>query len=353
MRREFDDTLEHFPEYNRDDRDATRDARGNKIAYALGGFGALGNPASFHNPFVRKLRQWAMTAAVDGVFSSYVQLYHDDNTRLEALFDRMMFRPKGAAPSAESWHRDVTPKEYLHEDDEVFGGWLNLDSENQYFSYVPESHKGVDARMLKPKFAALKRYTNAKSKTETEDWRDAEAKRTRFVVKPGYLVIFPQHIVHEVVADKAKRDMYRLFMGWRLTRDQRSMFDVTSVIAQQGVPRLPSNQEPPMYSLNHQSFFLNRPFQPRPDANKENEKVTLIQWCQNTFRPQLLTRNLDGERGLLLPRSLRSLREYNMQLYPDYTSAEINMFTPNVVWRLLEPGRARVARTVSLYAEDD
>ena len=52
---EFDAACHSFPEYARTSANKNKD--GKDILYVLGGFAAFGNPASFHNTFVRKLRQ--------------------------------------------------------------------------------------------------------------------------------------------------------------------------------------------------------------------------------------------------------------------------------------------------------
>jgi hypothetical protein len=58
--------------------------------------------------------------------------------KLEQLIDRLMYRPKGASATAESWHRDNTPG--AQPSDHTFGGWWNLDAETQKFSYARGTH---------------------------------------------------------------------------------------------------------------------------------------------------------------------------------------------------------------------
>ena len=55
-RHDFTRTLQAFPEYKRSLHNPDQTAGGNPLVYVLGGFAALGNPASFHNPFVREMR---------------------------------------------------------------------------------------------------------------------------------------------------------------------------------------------------------------------------------------------------------------------------------------------------------
>lgn len=126
VRSQFDRAVASFPEFKPDAQE-----------YVMGGFSAFGNPASFHNNFVRKVRQWAMYSAVSGLWRDYIPAYKA-GYKLEQCIDRMMLRPKGKAPSAESWHRDEAINS--GKNDQVFGGWINLDSAPQFFNCVPRSH---------------------------------------------------------------------------------------------------------------------------------------------------------------------------------------------------------------------
>lgn len=129
VRRGFDDAIQAFPEF-----------KPGAEAYVMGGFGALANPASFHNLVVRRLREWCMHASVEGLWRDYVDTPGRRGARLEQIIDRMMLRPKGTQPTSESWHRDVAILPAGHEGDETFGGWLNLDDTTQFFHCVPGTH---------------------------------------------------------------------------------------------------------------------------------------------------------------------------------------------------------------------
>ncbi len=87
-----------FPEYRRDN--------GPIELYARGGFGALANPASFHNEMVRELRLRAMLTALP-LFGA-VNTEEKRNRRLEQIPDRMLYRHPTRKPVPESWHRDVS-----------------------------------------------------------------------------------------------------------------------------------------------------------------------------------------------------------------------------------------------------
>ena len=161
----FEQALKGMPEYNRTATgDLPRYPYGPRRTptdsfYVKGGFGALGNPSSFHNNFVREIRREANTA-VKPMFKILRTLEDNkrNNRKLEQIMDRMrVFRP-GASISAESWHRDTTPKQLTNEDDSIFGGWINFDSVgNQKFSAFRGSHRRApgDIAGARPGFSKI------------------------------------------------------------------------------------------------------------------------------------------------------------------------------------------------------
>lgn len=189
IRKEFINTLRNFPEYIRSPENPDKDSNGNKLLYVLGGFAALGNPASFHNDLVRNMRKRCRKAVIP-LFRELIDNYEDkelrSKTKLEMLFDRMMYRNVGQAPSAESWHRDVIPPKNIEENDEIFGGWLNLDMTDQYFSCIPGSHLSISQKKLKPGFATI----------PPDQIESISEYRHKFIVPPGHMIIFPQYIIH-------------------------------------------------------------------------------------------------------------------------------------------------------------
>ena len=63
-----------------------------------GGFGAMGNSSSFHNPFVRKVR---MAAHVAVLVSKTIPIASDEN--FEQVPDRLMVRRSDKEPTEEAW----------------------------------------------------------------------------------------------------------------------------------------------------------------------------------------------------------------------------------------------------------
>lgn len=315
-RQKFIQTLREFPEYNRDPKNPDLDGKGNPLVYVLGGFAALGNPASFHNKFVRKLRLKAKEK-VKPLFRTVIKsFFREGDYKLEMLIDRMMYRMKSQAPPAESWHRDVIPGNMLEKGDELFGGWINLDKTNQYFSCIPGSHLGIDQKTLTPGFATVPK----------ELVKIVSSYKKKIVVPPGHMVIFPQYILHEVVSNKASYDMMRLFTGWRVTTSCKYLHkNMEKLLDTQSIIPLPGGCIPPMHASNHGSFFLRKQFKPIP---RFDHKVNLIEWSRDTMQSRTLVRKNDYR---VVKRYMDSLESYGFPLYTAYTEDEKNEYKPKKI----------------------
>lgn len=283
----------------------------------LGGFAAYGNPSSFHNSFVKQLRKQCLEAVMNNsIFTRFLQAMgtNESDYKLEVLFDRILHRFKGQKPVSETAHRDITPSSELHDGDYVFGGWLNLSNNDQHFICKPGSH--LDARDTKTAANSSSGF-NTLSKESTQ--KEYLPFRKEFTVKPGQLIVFPQHILHEVVSNKSKHDQYRLFIGWRLTTGDTLMFHQQKkhAVQQLSVPVLPSGQIPPMYSANHASVFKNKPFNyVSPSASR---KGTLLDWLGSSFIDKVKNTFVNGT---MYKRCMLSLREYGIQSGYEYSEED-------------------------------
>ena len=346
----------------------------NSTIHVLGGFGAYGNPSSFHNPLVRELRG----RAYNKLFP-YMKILKGDREdpklkkewRFEALFDRMMYRMNGMAPPEEAWHRDVMPANLIEKDDEVFGGWINLDSENQYFSCIPGSHLNIRQSSIPGGFDSLQdnikrdsgKLTVCELKKKTKDY-GVSSYLTRIAIPPGHLVIFPQYILHEIVANKATYNMMRLFTGWRLTASKKSLRDLNNtgtdgvackvnygedIIKEQAVSPLPGGMFPPMYAKAHIMYNMTKPI------TVYNKQLSVTGWSELAFKPSILIeksmteaqkkhlaanpkyqRSRDGIHIDVAERHMHSLKYYHdidpsIVLYPEYTPEERAILTPQLL----------------------
>lgn len=355
FRNAFQQVQTEFPEFR-------HTVEASSLPYVLGGFGAYGNPSSFHNGYIRSLRLLtaepmirlfqAVACTMESVTIIDPLPPPPGRWYFEQLFDRMCCRPKGSSTSPESVHRDLNPQTVIPTGtlvhipaqnkknkvplqkeryiprpwDYCFGGWINLDEEgDQYFSCVLGSHK----------------HPITMFKGTSESGFDTRESLTgpihRISVPSGHAVIFFQRIQHIVTPSKRKTDSYRQFRCYRLFRSaetdpsplngQRLWDECINTFA---VPKLPSGQIPPMYGSNHQSMFLLKGTRSDP-----------AWWSTRKFPTDLLqTRTVRSGRreGLsyrIIPRFMSSLREYPMEMvYPPYKQWEKNMLKPSFQWTI-------------------
>lgn len=315
--------------------------------FVLGGFAALGNPASFHNPVVRKFRQWVHAIAVDEVFRDLTNKFDNPaEWKLDHIIDRMLIRVQGESPSSESWHRDEASglitgdkkkfdqdRAYFGDeeiDDKIFGGWVNLDQQSQYFSCIRESHlpNSLEHRGFKPL-----------SKSECAEMKK-HPKKTRVEIPPGSILVFFENIIHEVLPSKATDTMARLFTAFRLTRfDKTRPSDLRTRIDTQAPVMIKSGQEPAMYPSSAKNF--------RPEQ--------IERWSLKNIRPELLHtytpargKRVNETFRIIRDRVMKGLGHYGFPLYLKYTEDELLMHTPQRTWRLLVPGSDTEYKTYSL-----
>ena len=320
-----------FPEYKRDKNNKNLTPDKNKIIYVLGGFGAFGNPSSFHHPILRQLREWVMSKVIPIMHCYIRNCYPKDykKYKFQQLIDRFSLRRKGTAPSKEAWHRDISPDQ--SKGDIIFGGWLNLDENiTQYFSCIPGSHNDIEQDKLKAGFAIFPK----------KEHKNLNSIKKKIAVPPGHLIIFPQHIAHEVLSTKAKEDSYRLYIGWRLSKDKNPIQDIHTVLDTQAVPRLPSNQKPPIYSNNHGSFFVDKRIIIDPE---KKFKQNLQEWSLGTFKDNIIERKVrgsgkkKGESYMTAHKHMNSLKDYGLKMYRKYKTNEKKIFIPHNSWNLSSP----------------
>ena len=297
--------------------------------FVMGGFGAFGNPSSFHHEEVRKLR----LAIYTHVFPLFRQAF--PGKYIEGIVDRFAKRFAGSSLSPEDWHRDISnvknKKIHGEPDDNIFGGWVNLDETNeQFFTCVPSSHT---EKTTGSGFALI-------SKSEHPQYKAAKEK---ICIPPNHLIIFNEKIAHVVTATKTKTDSYRLFMKYRITRNPEcalfSPAEISKIIEEQGVFPLSLEQIPPMYSKTHmrswkprvKEFSLN--IKPQFLAPKKNKKtVAAIVTATATTADAADEANATAienqlDEPLYVMRFMPSLKQAGVETFAPYTAAEKKMLT--------------------------
>jgi hypothetical protein len=132
------------------------------------------------------------------------------------------------------------------------------------------------------------------------------------------MIIFPQYILHEVVANPAKYNMRRQFTGWRITPFKRPLYSLDLFDSQAVIP-LPGGMIPPMYSQNHIMHWQENEFNLTPET-----RYNLSEWSEATFRKRCLIKNKKGDP--IVSRHMESLKEYKLPLYPPYLKSERKIY---------------------------
>lgn len=280
--------------------------RGKPVPFVGGGFSALGNPSSFHNAFVRRVRQHAHRCVVEAVFGSMLQ--QNPELQFEQVIDRMMFRRAGQSASAEAWHRDEA--KFAQPGDNIFGGWINLDAFNQKFSGVPRSHTEVGQR--NGGFATIPKSHHAHYRQ----------RRQTIEIPPGHIFIFYERMVHEVVGKKLRVDQHRLFLGWRTTYHTTPLTqNLDNLLERQAVIPIKSGQIPPMYPQLYWTNWRDRILAPWSDAFIVDalKEVKVLKKTGQAYNivPQKITRGL-VELGM-----------GPSQLCPPYSLSEKQLYHPS------------------------
>lgn len=300
LRNEFISTMRAFPEFKSPPSDGI---------YVLGGFAALGNPASFHNPFVRKIRQWQLALAMKHVFSD--ERYEGYN--IEKLFDRMLARKPGLSASKESWHRDESPNALVS--DKIYGGWTNFGTEAEFFSCVPFTHKSA-------------RGHSGFAKISKARQRELSLARVNVMIPPGAQIIFHEHIIHEVRASKDRHWHLRVHCGLRLTKSHLPMNPALNyTLDNQAVPPLKSMQTPPMYAALHWTNWRDKLERFSERFVNQAKEVRVVKSGARA-----------GEAYHVVQRHLGSLADMGLPMYAPYTPMEREIFKPADTHILLRPG---------------
>ncbi len=282
--------------------------------YVIGGFAAMGNPSSFHNMLVRDMRQWTMHDMIP-VLREYMKISKYKGPKLEQLVDRMVYRLPNIKLAGENWHRDVSKAQ---DGDIVFGGWINIDSEDQYFSFVSKTHYN------RPSSGGFSMLTD-----DDKKYYANSPDRRRVTIPPGGIIIFPEHVVHEIIPVTKPYRIKRLFLGWRLTNSDTPLLDNGDSYEKQAPIKLKTGDMPAMYYDGNWRY--------------KKQRDSLSEWSQETFVAKCLhdvtikSGEYAGDKVIIVDRIMKGLADYGLPMYPPYTEDESKLYRPNTTWKILKP----------------
>ena len=270
-----------------------------------------------HSLFCRSLRLVAHNTVLTNVFGDMLEA--DPKLQFEQCFDRTMIRRPSQTPGKESFHRDESPGALPT--DTVYGGWINLDPFDQYFSGCPGTHKEVAKNRG---FAKIGKKEMTKYK----------GKQQLITIPPGHIFIFYERMVHEVLPSKKKEDQHRMFLGWRTTYSKVPLVpNVEALIKLQAPMPIKSGQQCTQYSQMHWTNWRQR----------------LSDWSIKNFKPEFLhdlTVKSGKEKGktytvvhrCMKPLKWPGMKEAGIYRYLEYEQHEIDIMKPGRTFKVLKPG---------------
>tara|TARA_B110000211_G_scaffold6801_1_gene7514 strand:- start:140 stop:1306 length:1167 start_codon:yes stop_codon:yes gene_type:complete len=311
------DTQEEFNEHFRESPELLNPEPENpEWTNVATGADTMGNPSSFHHPFVRKMREMCEAVLLDN------DVLPLQGRALEQCFCPMMRRTNKQPAAAESWHRGNIDADGASEGDDFFGGWINFGNEQQTFVCVPQTHKAEFDGTVVPK----------------------ESHAVPVKVPPGHILVFDERILRKVDADDSPDAITMcLFLGWRATAESDSLFgrdNMTRCCVTHAPPKLMSGKLPDMY----------------PDFGKEINNVTWTVPMAHTFSTKTFVSRVlfphvvekQGDDGVVVsttytykvvPKNMRALA-----LFPD-----LNQLRP---YDIHETGLLTPMRELRLYTFD-
>lgn len=303
--------------------------------FVLGGFGALGNPSSFHHPLKRRL----MNDIYDFIKPKFQELFqffedHTEYKYLSMIPDRFCIRRNDQEVSAETWHKDQSLTKEMAGNTIIFGGWINLDTS------ITQRFSCAENELIMPKDSTAY-YENNASKGYTPQQSEAlNQKRKTIEIPPGHILLFNELLTHEVIKSKSKskydptKTSYRCFTKWivRTTSDPYwSRERLRNYFSQQTQIGMSIYQaDAPMYASAHSSTAI--------DKNIE---------FSNQLLPQFRTRELHSKKFgdvMVIDRYLgrgntskndnkprEGLTNWGLA-FPEYTQSEKQIYIPSALF---------------------
>jgi len=263
--------------------------------------GFLSFPSSFHNPSVRKMRQEMFDASVHVMTDIHPGKY------LQLLPDRLMIRPPAQKITRGAWHRDSTRG--AEQTDIVYGGWVNLDANPQFFEYVPGT--AVSQTSIPTGYTELRNDLNPSVRISPG----------KIEVPPGYLLFFNETLIHRILPTnkdqvRTGKASVRLFNGVRLSTNLADPMQVDrrTALENQTVMRLKSGQIPVTFGPMNWMFHLNK-----------------IEKLNSFFKPEFQTesiRNKNKSNQRTVRHVVQTFTGEHRSQYTPYNEHEIKLLKP-------------------------
>jgi len=330
-RQDLDEAFQSFPEYA--DHPSFGQVDGAR-RYTCGSTSFCGSPSVFWHPVLRELRDMTFLAHREMFLELAVLLGDGDPSaiKISRWFDRVMVRPPGESPSAESWHQDAPAKS---QSKVVWtGGWINFDDENQHFKAISGTHTW-DAVEGGFKKIAKSQHAEFNAQLKAQAGKPGYNSKGLIVVPPGHLLVFNPTLVHAVNSESKATTSVKAFFGLQFTpSDDPGIFatrgkrrvpldEIEETMRSNGVPFLPSGQTPPMYPASYLNFLSHLHYY------EDFERDMLVPGAMNPLREgnKILHK---GHKDYDYTRAMRSLKDQGLPLHAPFHPTELKSMVPSL-----------------------
>lgn len=329
LRADIAKTVMFAPEYRRQ-MDIDHFREGEKVVCGATSF--AGPPSLTHAVPMRRARAHT-SAYLMPMLRMFISLVETalgiSDLKLARWPDRVMIRPPGLAPSAESWHRDSPDVSRVNEF--WTGGWINCNSEPQYFCAIERSHFFTPNETTGFGPIPKDQHADLNVRVKAQANQPGFDKRGYIVVPPGHIVYFASTLAHKVTGKKLDYTDVKMFIGHHFTvyndsgvfRKKRliPVEELQQQLKDNAVTYMGSGQRSPMYPANYL-------------VCRDTQLPIYEAFERDILQPGAMNPLRDAEGKILHKahddgtRAMRSLAEQGLPLYPAYSESELTMMVP-------------------------
>jgi hypothetical protein len=312
--------------------------------FVLGGFGALGNPSSFHHPlrreFMRKIYQFVAPAisyaySFEWFFYSAGKQDKTPYSYLSMVPDRFAIRRSDQEVTPEAWHKDRSLNLNQSKDAFMLGGWVNLDKDKvQTFSCIPgefplfnQTHSFY-ASQLNVDVGGFKKEVLSE---------ETLSRQVEVEIPPYHMIIFNELVTHEVAKGEKKRKFdasqtsYRCFVKWYISKKDTPYWSAerfSNFIEDQTQIGMSYFQpDAPMYASAHTSTSISKL---TTFSDQFKPEVKNFVFKDSTKYPGVFLDRFIGQGNATKPNinaKRLGLRDWDLA-FEEYSNADIEIYFP-------------------------
>ena len=271
------------------------------------GGGKIPFSSAAHHPSIRSLRRAAHAKAESALRMAHETTHKESCEKVISCVDALVIRESDfrSCQAEQQWHRDSAPE--WDSRALLFGGWINLGNEDNYFDCVPGSH-------IFSSTSTGDTLVHVRQKGFVRCDQPSRDSIHRVVIPPGHLLVFCERILHTVLPYSCRR----LFTAFATipagARGPPNKSELAIRISKQAPIWIKGGRVLPLYPSGNRDQFAHTA------CNKEKART----WAKKYLNPMAALPLLEWcDSGGPLPESI-SLNDLGA-MYPAYDEDELEI----------------------------